>query len=87
MTPEMMRKMPRKVWRAYCKRMKALDKRDKEFPDRTTHAEKKELIAWHWEKARRYDEAAKIPIAISIVGWSVTFICLIIKLVLVVTGR
>lgn len=87
MTQEEMKGMPRKVWRAYCKRMKALEKRDKKFPDRTTHAEKMELIAWNWEKARRYDEAAKIPMIISIVGWSVTFICLIIKLVLVVTGR
>lgn len=86
MTQEMMRKMPRKVWRAYCKHMKALEKRDKEFHNLTIK-ELEDLTDWNWEKARRYDEAAKIPIAISIVGWSVTFICLIIKLVLVVTGR
>lgn len=86
MTQEMMRKMSRKEWRAYCKHMKALEKRDKEFHNLTIK-ELEDLTDWNWEKARRYDEAAKIPIAISIVGWSVTFICLIIKLVLVVTGR
>lgn len=86
MTQEMMREMSRKEWRAYCKHMKALEKRDKEFHNLTIK-ELEDLTDWNWEKARRYDEAAKIPIAISIVGWSVTFICLIIKLVLVVTGR
>lgn len=86
MTQEMMQKMTRKEWRAYCKHMKALEKRDKEFHNLTIK-ELEDLTDWNWEKARRYDEAAKIPIAISIVGWSVTFICLIIKLVLVVTGR
>ncbi len=86
MTQEMMRKMSRKEWRAYCKHMKALEKRDKEFHNLTIK-ELKDLTDWNWEKARRYVEAAKIPIAISIVCWSITFICLIIKLVLVVTGR
>lgn len=86
MTQEEMKGMSRKEWRAYCKHMKALEKRDKEFHNLTIK-ELEDLTDWNWEKARRYDEAAKIPIAISIVGWSVTFICLIIKLVLVVTGR
>lgn len=86
MTQEMMQKMTRKEWRAYCKHMKALEKRDKEFHNLTIK-ELEDLTDWNWEKARRYGEAAKIPIAISIVCWSVTFICLIIKLVLVVTGR
>lgn len=77
MTQEMLQKMTRKEWRAYSKRMKALDKKSKEFPDQTTIEELKELTDWNWEKARRYDKAAKIPIVISIVGWSITFICLI----------
>ena len=87
MTQEELQAMPRKEWRAYCKRMKELDKKSKEFPERTTIKELKELTDWHWERTRRYGEAAKIPMIISIVGWSVTFICLIVKLVLVVTGR
>lgn len=87
MTQEEMQKMTRKEWRAYSKRMKALERRDQKFPSLTTHEENRELIDWNWEKARRYNKAAKIPIVISIVGWSITFICLIIKLILVVTGR
>lgn len=81
MTQEMMQKMTRKEWRAYCKHMKALEKRDKEFHNLTIK-ELEDLTDWNWEKARRYDEAAKIPIAISIVGWSITFICLIINVVI-----
>lgn len=81
MTQEMMMKMSRKEWRAYCKHMKALEKRDKEFHNLTIK-ELEDLTDWNWEKARRYDEAAKIPIAISIVGWSITFICLIINVVI-----
>lgn len=86
MTEEELQVMPRKEWRAYSKRMKALEKRDKAFHNLTIK-ELKDLTNWNWEKARRYNDAAKIPIAISIVGWSITFICLIVKLVLVVTGR
>lgn len=81
MTQEMMREMSRKEWRAYCKHMKALEKRDKEFHNLTIK-ELEDLTDWNREKARRYDEAAKIPIAISIVGWSITFICLIINVVI-----
>lgn len=81
MTQEEMKGMSRKEWRAYCKHMKALEKRDKEFHNLTIK-ELEDLTDWNWEKARRYDEAAKIPIAISIVGWSITFICLIINVVI-----
>lgn len=87
MTQEEMQKMTRKEWRAYSKRMKALERRDQKFPSLTTHEENRELIDWNWEKTRRYNKAAKIPIVISIVGWSITLICLIIKICLVVTGK
>lgn len=49
MTQEELQAMPRKEWRAYCKRMKALDKKSKEFPERTTIAELK--IKWTAFKA------------------------------------
>lgn len=87
MTQEEMQKMTRKEWRAYNKRMKALDWKYKKSPQHTTLEEIRELTDWHWERARRFNEAAKVPEIISIIGWSVTFICLIIKLILVVTGR
>lgn len=74
--------MTRKEWRAYNKRMKEMNKKSKEFPDQTTVEELKELTDWHWEKARRYDKAAKIPQVISIVGWSITFICLIASVII-----
>lgn len=50
MTQEELQAMPRKEWRAYCKRMKELDKKSKEFPERTTIEELKELTDWHREQ-------------------------------------
>lgn len=60
MTEEMMQKMTRKEWRAYNKRMKELAKKDKEFPQRTSFEEMKELTDWHLESARRNNRSAEV---------------------------
>lgn len=52
--------MTRKEWRAYNKRMKALERKDKKFPQRTTLEEMMELTDWYLESARRDNKSAKV---------------------------
>lgn len=79
--------MTRKEWRAYNKRMKALEWKNKKFPQRTTLEEMNELTKWYIEKAKRHQKAAIVPLTIAIVCQIIAVTCLIIKVVMVVTGR
>ena len=76
-----MRKISRKKWCEYCKRIKALERRYK-FPPLPTYEEKKEPTNRNLEEERRYDKAAKILMVISIIGLSVTIIGLIVSVVM-----
>ena len=79
--------MTQKEWRGYNKRMKTLAWKDKKFPQRTTLEEMNELTKWHIEKTKRYQNATIVPLTIAIVCQIITVTCLIIKVVMVVTGR
>lgn len=68
MTQEMMEKMSREEWRAYCKRMKALDKRNKKFPKSVTTEERLALLDWHRKCAKRDEERPDIAFIIAIVS-------------------
>ena len=59
MTEEEMKGMSRKEWRAYCKHMKALEKRDKEFHNLTIK-ELEDLTDWYLESARRNNKSAEV---------------------------
>lgn len=59
MTQEEMKGMSRKEWRAYCKYMKVLEKRDKEFHNLTIK-ELEDLTDWYLESARRNNRSAEV---------------------------
>ena len=84
MTQEMMQKMTRKEWRAYCKHMKALEKRDKEFPQRTSLEEMKELTDWHLESARRNKKSAEVLQNVALSFFVVSGIAQVVAIVFII---
>lgn len=79
--------MTREEWRAYNKRMKALAARDKKIPRLTTLEEKTMLTEWHLERADRFLKATDAVLAVAILAQVIAAICLIVKIVMVATGR
>lgn len=84
MTQEMMQKMTRKEWSAYCKHMKALEKRDKEFPQRTSLEEMKELTDWHLESARRNNKSAEVLQNVALSFFVVSGIAQVVAIVFII---